>query len=193
MAPESPTWAKKGPCIEMADFPWLSDHVERLKYWHQRGYSGHQITVELNSEFGAHLGRNAVIGKLHRLGITDFHRAKQNGRNRGVTKGMKRTLTPRKVIARAPSQTGEREVYREIVLYEPEFVPLEGLVCEPVSMLDREEHQCCWPLPGGMYCGLRRAAKYELRGRAIRPTYCPAHHHASITPGKYKTGIWRTP
>lgn len=140
--------------------------------------------------------RNAVVGKAKRMGLcSDFVRGR-NGEPPGVRPDDRPKARPRKYIARAPSSTGKpREVFKQVTLQEPDWVPLAGLICEPVSLLDRGEHQCSWPLDGGMYCGLDRLKTYNepRTGKRVAPAYCSTHHHASIQPSKYKAGIWRGP
>lgn len=136
------------------------------------------------------LSRSAVIGRASRLGLAGTNEKPV------ISKGT-RANAPRKriVVVRAPSQRGERETFKQVLLREPAFMPLADLVCEPVSMLDRQDGQCSWPIDGGMYCGLKVLAAHadERTGRRIKPVYCPSHHHHSITPGKYRSGIWRSP
>lgn len=50
---------------------WSTDRVEKLKALHARGYSASQIAAELGG-----IGRSAVIGKTHRLGLSRPDRAK---------------------------------------------------------------------------------------------------------------------
>lgn len=103
----------------------------------------------------------------------------------------------RKAVRRAPDSKGSAKggSFQQVVLREPVPVPVAGLVCEPVSMLERGEFQCGWPLDGGMCCGLRVMGPYvnDRTGRRVTPPYCPAHQNHATQPSKYQRGIWRGP
>lgn len=48
---------------------WQPEMVNRLRGLHADGLSGSQMAAALNTEFKASFTRNAIIGKLHRIGL----------------------------------------------------------------------------------------------------------------------------
>ena len=50
--------------------PWSDQIVTRMMQLSHEGYSGSRIAARINSEFGSDFTRNAVIGKLHRMGCS---------------------------------------------------------------------------------------------------------------------------
>lgn len=49
---------------------WTEERSSRLRALHSEGLSASQIARLLNVEFGMDKTRNAIIGKLHRFGLT---------------------------------------------------------------------------------------------------------------------------
>src|SRR4051812_833531 len=76
---------------------WTDERVERLKKLWSDGLSASQIAAEL----GGGVTRNAVIGKVHRLGLS--------GRGKPTGTG---TPRPRKVAPRAPSAPVTLDILR---------------------------------------------------------------------------------
>lgn len=60
---------------------WKLEHDGLLKAQREAGYSASQIAGQLYDQFRASYSRNAVIGRLHRLGLTHQPR-KQHSRRR---------------------------------------------------------------------------------------------------------------
>ena len=136
---------------------WDGERVELLRKLWQDGISASRIAAQL----GAGITRNAVIGKVHRLGLAG--RAKPS-----VTAGAprpKRTAT----TAHAPQKTvalrGNTVMLREVIIaedYEPAVKP-EAIVIpisERVTITELRENMCRWPLgdplaPEVRYCGTK--------------------------------------
>lgn len=168
----------------MAKHTWTEDDDKYLRE-HVGLKSAAQIAVGLNIG----VGRNAVIGRMHRLKLTGTHSKPvfSQGSHNGT-----HNSKPGKVNGPAPKPKGQ---WGNAMLQEPVAVPIEGLVCEPVPVSERKDHQCSWPLDEGMCCGLHVMKPYvsDRTGRRVTPPYCPAHQHHSTQPSKYKAGIWRGP
>jgi len=49
---------------------WAPEHDDALRKHHSEGLSGAQTAAEINWEFHTTYSRNAIIGRLHRLGLT---------------------------------------------------------------------------------------------------------------------------
>ena len=57
--------------------PWTDEQLKRLAELHASGASGSEMANTLSSEFKVTRTRNAVIGKLHRLGLFEEDKGKQ--------------------------------------------------------------------------------------------------------------------
>jgi GcrA cell cycle regulator len=133
---------------------WDGERVELLcKLW-QDGISASRIAAQL----GAGITRNAVIGKVHRLGLAG--RAKP-----ASSSGAPR---PRRVVAPHATQKtvalrGNTLMLREVVIaeeYEPAVLPQAVVIpiSERVTITELRENMCRWPLgdpltPEFRYCG----------------------------------------
>lgn len=169
---------------------WDPECVEYVR----RNYgklSAQQIAVTMPGT--RRFSRNAVVGKAMRLGLTsDLIGGKWGSkvRSRGEPQPAPKPRVARKTIARARPD-GAGVTYQQITLIEP-VIDLPDLVCEPVSVSERADYQCSWPLDGGLCCGLPKLKPYVSNGRRVAPSYCASHYHASISPNKY-SGTWRSP
>jgi len=127
---------------------WTGANREKLEKLWSAGYSARLIAAEFPGTT-----RNAILGAVHRL-----------------------KLPKRKVAVSA-----ERAVYKRTsprrprVKVQPCF-PSKPF-CDPiipipdsalrVSLFDRKENQCCYPIEGMIYCGADKQAG---------SSYCPWHH-----------------
>ena len=155
---------------------WTDDRVELLKKLWADGLSASQIASRLGG-----ITRNAVIGKVHRLGLA--------GR---ATTSRSRTPRPRNRVSHLPLRP-TRVQYRTHgnTALKPVFVPAEqpavALTIVPkiveelnvpaalrVDLLDLRECMCRWPIGDPQdesfhFCGRQKAAGIS---------YC--HHHARL-------------
>ncbi len=152
---------------------WTDERVELLKKLWQDGLSASQIANELGG-----VTRNAVIGKVHRLGLSG--RAKSTAtsvqRQRKAVKPATKTLLfhgSRGTMALAP-------VLMTVAQEEaaPQIAPVAAVVVIPmtrrVSIMELREGVCRWPLGDPLqsdfaFCG---------NDCGSGATYCG--HHASI-------------
>lgn len=130
---------------------WTDENVELLRQLWRDGRSCSQISAVL----GQGLTRNAVIGKVHRLGLA--------GRVMGSN-----PLTPRRVNTVIPPKTRRARVrvvahgaYHGLAVIAPKPEP-EAIVAIPMSLrvtiVELKEAMCRWPLgdPSSAefrYCG----------------------------------------
>lgn len=122
---------------------WTQDNIERLKELHLEGISMAQIAARMNCG----LTRGAVIGKIHRLGLSTRVKNKF---------GEKKTpnITVPKPRKKPPMPV-------------PEFIPIDD--AETISIMETDDSTCKWPIdqyPGTCYCG---------RPTNNSPPYCPEH------------------
>jgi GcrA cell cycle regulator len=153
---------------------WSDERVELLKKLWQDGLSASQIAAELGS-----VTRNAVIGKVHRLGLSG--RAKAN-----VAPVQRQRKIAAKPVAKTMvfHQTRGGAALAPVIVTSPleeeqlEAQPVNQTVVIPmtrrVSIMELREGVCRWPL------GDPLSADFAFCGNdcAIGTTYCT--HHASI-------------
>ncbi len=135
---------------------WTDERVELLKKLWADGLSASQIAAELGG-----ITRNAVIGKVHRLGLS--------GRAKSPSSATPRPRKPRSsghmLRVSRPSVRGNTALaYDYDVEPEPELleIPLE----QRKTLLQLNEHTCRWPIgdPG---------SRSSSSAAARPPTNCP--------------------
>ena len=154
---------------------WTDERVELLRKLWQDGLSASQIAGEL----GAGITRNAVIGKVHRLGMSGRvkppsaasarPRAPKPARPAGPLPMRPLAMRGNTALAAAPMPA---ELPR--VRMEDNVVP----IAECVTITDLREHMCRWPLgdpttPEFRFCGARTGD--------IGP-YCSGHARMAYQP-----------
>ena len=162
---------------------WTDERVELLKKLWADGLSASQIATKLGE-----VTRNAVIGKVHRLGLA--------GR---ATTSRIRTARPRTNIALFPARSAQAQ-YRTFgntalkTVPQPQekkaaaVVPLRGLPeLEPapqgrITLAELKETMCHWPEGDPMeegfhFCGRRKA---------FGVPYCEHHAAIAYNPGARK-------
>src|SRR5579863_2741845 len=150
---------------------WTDDRVELLKKLWLDGLSASQIAKQLGG-----VTRNAVIGKVHRLGLSG--RATPSQPSRTVFKA------PRPPRPAAPSQPIHRRIAEHHApAPRPPYVELPGTA----TVLTLGAHMCKWPIgdPSSddfTFCG-RRAGD--------EGPYCVDHARLAYQPpqGKKKTTV----
>jgi GcrA cell cycle regulator len=151
---------------------WTDERVELLKKLWSDGLSASQIAAELGG-----ITRNAVIGKVHRLGLS--------GRAKSPSSAAPRQRKPRPVqhmmrVAR-PAMRGNTALAQQFD-YEPELevAPVENVIPmgQRRTILELTEDTCRWPIgdPGSnefFFCGGHTA-----------PTapYCSFHSRVAYQP-----------
>ncbi|HYB06111.1 MAG TPA: GcrA family cell cycle regulator [Methyloceanibacter sp.] len=154
---------------------WNDERVELLKRLWAEGLSASQIASRLGG-----VTRNAVIGKVHRLGLS--------GR---ATSSRSSSPRPRRVQAprqhRAPSllfatrgNAALKPAYEEEI--EPAPAPIEELYIPPAeraSILTLKESMCRWPIgdPGEEefhFCGRKTSGSVPYCEHHARLAYQPA-------------------
>ena len=154
---------------------WTDDRVELLSKLWSEGLSASQIAAQL----GGGVTRNAVIGKVHRLGLSG--RAKSGGspavarpaaKARPVLAGLQSGETtrppPRDLTAlRDPAPTDNRW---------PEDAAIPE--SQRVSIFELRDSMCRWPLgdpskPDFAFCGARSVTGMPYCGHHCRVAYQP--------------------
>jgi GcrA cell cycle regulator len=159
----------------MTVLTWSDERVEQLKKLWESGLSASQIAAELGN-----VTRNAVIGKVHRLGLSGRVKSTAQAQPRA-----KPTRSPSHPLRNGGGMTRGNTAlaidFKPRSQAAPEAKPLprpqeEVVVAlsERVTIMDLREHMCRWPLgdPGRedfRFCGNRTGQTGP---------YCV--HHAAI-------------
>ena len=165
---------------------WSDERVERLKKLWSDGLSASQIAAEL----AGGVTRNAVIGKVHRLGLSGRGKTPSNAqpRPRKATRPPSHPLTlgggaarPNNPIAKFMAVRPEPEIQAEPIVDDEIMVP----VSERVTIMELRETMCRWPIgdptkPDFGFCG----------GRAVTGLpYCAAHCRVAYQPAAERKRI----
>jgi GcrA cell cycle regulator len=151
---------------------WTPERVEQLRNFATSGLSSSQIAAEIG------VTRNAVIGKLHRLGLAP-------GRPAG---GPARTCPPR---ARRPRHSPQREFLRLMFAQAPSIAS-GGAVTQsarvestrPCSLFELARGTCRWPVDSPdvadlAFCGNESVAGFPYCAGHARMAYrIPARQRA---------------
>jgi len=135
---------------------WTSERIEQLRSCVESGMTCSQIAAAIG------VSRNAVIGKIHRLGLS-------SGRPAGA--GSRANCPPRVRHPRGPTQ---RRLLRLAYARAPLDEIMSSMVVistHPCSLIDIDTHQCRWPIgdPASasfLFCGNDAIAGF---------TYCVGH------------------
>lgn len=130
---------------------WTDERVELLKKLWADGLSASQIAAELGG-----ITRNAVIGKVHRLGLS--------GRAKSSSSGTARPRKPRQpgmMRVSRPSMRGNTALahaYEHDLEPEPELIDNIIPIGQRRTILELTEDTCRWPIgdPGSsefFFCG----------------------------------------
>jgi GcrA cell cycle regulator len=146
----------------MSEAGWSEDRVTTLKSLWLDGLSASQIAKALGG-----VTRNAVIGKIHRLGLS--RRAAPSAPTRPARTSIPRS--PRPVTAARPKPA----VRHAAVPASPGSTPEgPGLVS---SMAALGAHACKWPI------GDPKDERFSFCGRLADGPYCRSHKALAFQPG----------
>jgi GcrA cell cycle regulator len=152
---------------------WSDDRVELLKKLWADGLSASQIAAELGG-----ITRNAVIGKVHRLGLSGRAKSPSNSTPRPRKA---RASTHMLRVAR-PSMRGNTALAHDYDMeFEPEPEMLDNIIPlgQRRTILELNEDTCRWPIgdPGNadfFFCGGRPTAGMPYCAYHARIAYQPA-------------------
>ncbi len=152
---------------------WTDERVDLLKKLWSEGLSASQIAGRLGS-----VTRNAVIGKVHRLGLSGRATTSRMKTHRPRTRmaNVKRpTNKPRFVQSGNPAV---RALYMDAEAYVPPAEELVIPLAERKSIQTLTECSCRWPI------GDPQAADFHFCGRNKVPLlpYCEVHARRAFQP-----------
>lgn len=136
------------PAEQHGNAVWTGANREKLEKLWSAGYSARLIAAEFPGTT-----RNAILGAVHRLKLP----------KRQVAVSAERAVYVR--LKGRPRAT--RSLKFKPPVCEPTEAPIPDTALR-VSLLDRKEHQCCYPIEGMIYCGADKQAG---------SSYCAWHHH----------------
>lgn len=159
---------------------WTEDRVETLKKLWADGLSASQIAKQLGG-----VTRNAVIGKVHRLGLSGRAAPSRPARRAAPRPSVARPSKPAapavaKPAAKKPATPATPRIVREVAPVEtPE--PLEARRLENgeyATVLTLREGMCKWPI------GDPAGAEFRFCGHSTKPgsAYCEAHAAQAYQP-----------
>ena len=149
---------------------WTDERVELLKKLWQDGLSASQIAKQLGG-----VTRNAVIGKVHRLGLSG--RAAPSKPARTVFKAPR----PARPAAAAPSAPRRIAEHPTTLVAQPTPVRYVDEAPGTATVLTLGAHMCKWPigdpsLDSFTFCGRRSG----------EGPYCEEHAHVAYQPSQAK-------
>ena len=150
---------------------WTDERVELLKKLWADGLSASQIAAELGG-----ITRNAVIGKVHRLGLSGRAKSSSSGASRP-----RKTRAPGMMrVSRASTRgnTALAHAYDHDVEAEPELIDNIIPMGQRRTILELTEDTCRWPIgdpgsPDFFFCG----------GNTVNSLpYCSHHSRVAYQP-----------
>lgn len=156
---------------------WTDDRVELLKKLWTEGLSASQIAGQLGG-----VTRNAVIGKVHRLGLSGRATTSRLKPNRARKHKARQANSPRLGLfsnsntamrSLSSGDSGPREEP-----FRSQFVELDIPLAERVDLVDLKESQCRWPIGDPQeddfhFCG---------KGKTEGGPYCEYHAEIAFQP-----------
>jgi GcrA cell cycle regulator len=156
----------------MTTITWTDERVEQLRKLWEAGLSASQIAAELGN-----ITRNAVIGKVHRLGLSGRAKCSSSSapRPRKARAPTHMVRIPRPAVRgnTALAQAFEMELDPDPIAYD-NVVPMS----QRRSLLELTEEHCRWPIgdpgsPDFFFCG----------GKSIVGLpYCAHHSRVAFQP-----------
>lgn len=158
----------------MTVLTWTDDRVEQLKKLWEGGLSASQIAAELGN-----VTRNAVIGKVHRLGLSG--RAKSP--SAATPRPRKARPAPHMMRVTRPVARGNTALAHVFeVEAEPDPVAYDNVVPmnQRLTLLELNEATCHWPIgdpsnPEFFFCGGKALPGLPYCAHHSRIAYQPAN------------------
>jgi GcrA cell cycle regulator len=158
----------------MTVLTWSDDRVEQLKKLWEAGLSASQIAAELGN-----VTRNAVIGKVHRLGLSGRAKSPATAapRQRKPARPAQHMMRVTRPVSRgntALAQVFEVEMETDPVTFD-NVVPMS----QRLSLLELNEATCHWPVgdPSSadfFFCGGKALGGLPYCAQHSRVAYQPA-------------------
>ena len=145
---------------------WTAERVELIRKLWAEGLSASQIAERLGD-----VTRNAVIGKVHRLGLACRPGAQYRMSSHGLPRGPRRVAAPKpRRVVLALSAEKPAAVHSRAVNPPRAVSAVIDLNRAPLGILDLAEGECRWP-GSAAWC----------RAPAVGP-YCDGHARVAYRP-----------
>src|SRR5437762_9517937 len=171
-APDRP--ARREGKNAMTVLTWSDDRVEQLKKLWESGLSASQIAAELGN-----VTRNAVIGKVHRLGLSGRAKSPSSAapRQRKARPAAQQMMR----VARPVSRGNTALAHAFDMELEPDPVAFDNVVpmSQRLTLLELNEATCHWPVgdpssPEFFFCGGKALSGLPYCAHHSRVAYQPA-------------------
>ena len=150
---------------------WTDERVEQLKKLWSEGLSASQIAAELGG-----ITRNAVIGKVHRLGLSGRGKsASTQPKARKPRASQPARPSPPRTVGNTALKVDYAPAPRPTPAPRP--APVEELIIPPeerATILTLTEHRCKWPIGDPSQDDFYFCGRYSEAGKP----YC--EHHSKI-------------
>lgn len=151
--------------LTRSQFAWTDEAVATIRDLWGKGFSASQIARRLDGD----VSRNAVIGKLTRLGLS--------GRSNKITRtyAPKTKMQRRSAAAKKARRTRERFEEARAVDVAAVIMPPEDVPIGATTLTDMRQDQCRWPYGDGpfLFCP-------EVRAQSM--SYCLGHAQKAFRP-----------
>jgi GcrA cell cycle regulator len=161
---------------------WTEDRVGALKKLWLEGQSASQIAKQL----GGGVTRNAVIGKVHRLGLSGRATPSQPARTTTFRPARTRTTPPAQPSAPRRLEAGRTEAAQPAAPRPAVAAPSLPAVAEmpgTATVMTLGAHMCKWPI------GDPSSSEFSFCGRrASEGVYCQEHARVAYQPQMKRGG-----
>ncbi len=155
---------------------WTDERVELLKKLWNEGRSASQIAAEIGG-----ITRNAVIGKVHRLGLSGRAKTPSSTLPRvRKARAPAQMVRPTRPLVRGNTALAARlaPVYELEVEPEPELIENVIPIGQRCSLLELSDSKCHWPIgdpghPDFFFCGGKAVAALPYCAYHCRIAYQP--------------------
>lgn len=165
----------------MSDTTWTDERVELLKKLWADGLSASQIAGEIGG-----VTRNAVIGKVHRLGLSGRAKAPSSATRATRPAAPRKTgnggnISHQRPQPRGSAATAPRPILFALPAREPEPLVSEDVLVpfsERVTIMELKDAMCRWPM------GDPTTAEFRFCGARCGSgaTYCTYHARIAYQP-----------
>lgn len=168
------------------DAGWTEDRVARLRKLWTEGQSASQIAKDL----GGGVTRNAVISKVHRLGLSG---------PAAPSRPARATFRPARPARPTQPPSPPRPLAFDATPAVPRLAPLEmppePVLTEGPTLMQLGAHACKWPigshLPVQRFCGRRRHGEKPYCEEHVRVGYSAASSLAKHSPKELARSLRR--
>jgi len=136
---------------------WTAERIEQLRHCVVNGLTCSEIAAEIG------VSRNAVIGKIHRLGLSTGRPAGASARNHPPRAHRPRASTQRRLLRLAYAEAADGS--------EPILLGAAVDSAQPCSLAELSERKCRWPLGDPAAADFAFCGNDAITGFA----YCAGH------------------